>query len=140
MPSLFIPESFPTIQCEPNAPELKDVLEGVPVKMYRPDFSQDQRDSYFSGSLEALRSLKKSPSERNDDLGNFFYGHVEDLVGLTAAGKVTGMLLDQPDAELKSILLDYDNFAKTVRLARADLDFAYGDWETHYQRLLEEGS
>ena len=40
-------------------------------------------------------------------VGEFIYNYVEKFVGEAIAGKITGMLLDQPLEEIKKFLYDF---------------------------------
>jgi hypothetical protein len=48
-------------------------------------------------SSEFKNSMKK---EKKELIGNTIYKHVEKLVGEMKAPKITGMLIDLPEAEL----------------------------------------
>lgn len=54
-----------------------------------------------AASLEAME-----PMERAQVVGNYLFPHVAMLVGEALAGKITGMLLEMPPADLASLAVD----------------------------------
>lgn len=48
--------------------------------------------------------------DKKDIVGNIIYKHVEKLVGPEKAPKITGMLIDLPDAELNYSISQWVNF------------------------------
>jgi hypothetical protein len=65
-------------------------------------------------SPEFKNSKKK---ERKEMIGNSIYKHVEKLVGDSKAPKITGMLIDLPEAELNFSISQWVNFEQKVMSA-----------------------
>lgn len=65
-------------------------------------------------SQEFKNSKKK---EKKELVGNTIYKHVEKLVGEMKAPKITGMLIDLPDAELNYSISQWISFEQKVMSA-----------------------
>lgn len=64
------------------------------------------------------QDFKASPKkEKKDMIGNTIYKHVEKLVGEMKAPKITGMLIDLPEAELNYSISQWVNFEQKVMSA-----------------------
>ena len=50
-----------------------------------------------------------------DTVGNFIYEYIQEIVGETLAGKITGMILDLPLYEIKSVLYNYNYLLHKVK-------------------------
>ena len=55
--------------------------------------------------------------EKKDIVGNTIYKHVEKIVGESKAPKITGMLIDLPEAELNFSVSKWANFEQKVMSA-----------------------
>jgi hypothetical protein len=55
--------------------------------------------------------------EKKEMIGNVIYKHVEKLVGDSKAPKITGMLIDLPEAELNYSISQWVNFEQKVMSA-----------------------
>lgn len=55
--------------------------------------------------------------EKKDIVGNTIYKHVEKLVGDQRAPKITGMLIDLPEAELNYSISQWNHFEQKVMSA-----------------------
>lgn len=62
-----------------------------------------------------FKNAKKK--DRKEMIGNVIYKHVEKLVGEGKAPKITGMLIDLPDAELNYSISQWVNFEQKVMSA-----------------------
>jgi hypothetical protein len=65
-------------------------------------------------SPEFKNAQKKAKKEM---VGNVIYKHVEKLVGDSKAPKITGMLIDLPEAELNFSISQWINFEQKVMSA-----------------------
>ena len=65
-------------------------------------------------SPEFKAAQKKAKKEM---VGNVIYKHVEKLVGDSKAPKITGMLIDLPEAELNFSISQWINFEQKVMSA-----------------------
>ena len=65
-------------------------------------------------SAEFKTSKRK---DRKELVGNAIYRHVEKLVGEDRAPKITGMLIDLPEAELNFSISIWQNFEQKVMSA-----------------------
>ena len=57
------------------------------------------------------------PRQKKEIVGNTIYKHVEKLVGDQRAPKITGMLIDLPEAELNYSISQWVNFEQKVMSA-----------------------
>lgn len=75
----------------------------------------------MAGATRLLPSIKENnPAEIiKENVGNLIYSFVEILAGKNTAPKITGMLIDLPNHEIKQYLQSYDNFRKSVEDAKA---------------------
>ena len=65
--------------------------------------------------LQEFKSAKKR--EKKEIVGNTIYKHVEKLVGEQKAPKITGMLIDLPEAELNYSISMWVHFEQKVMSA-----------------------
>lgn len=57
--------------------------------------------------------------DKKEIVGNTIYKHVEKIIGDGKAPKITGMLIDLPDAELNFSISTWNNFHQKVMSAFA---------------------
>lgn len=60
-----------------------------------------------------------SNQDKKEIVGNTIYKHVEKIIGESKAPKITGMLIDLPDAELNFSVSNWNNFYSKVQSAFA---------------------
>ena len=82
--------------------------------------------AYANGYQQEIQQMFTSAqfknSESNDKkemVGNTIYKHVEKIVGETKAPKITGMLIDLPEAELNFSISNWNNLFNKVQSAFA---------------------
>ena len=71
--------------------------------------------------MYASAEYKKAASraQQKELIGNTIYKHVEKIIGESKAPKITGMLIDLPDAELNFSVSNWNNFYSKVQSAFA---------------------
>ena len=79
---------------------------------------------YAKQYFEEIQNMFMSPEFKNakkkdkkEMVGNLIYKHVEKLVGDVKAPKITGMLIDLPEAELNFSISQWVNFEQKVMSA-----------------------
>jgi hypothetical protein len=76
--------------------------------------------NYFDEVQAMFVSSEFKTGERKDKkemVGNAIYKHVEKLVGDQRAPKITGMLIDLPEAELNFSISQWNHFEQKVMSA-----------------------
>lgn len=76
--------------------------------------------SYYSEIQRMFVSGEFKNAERKDKkeiVGNIIYKHVEKIVGEAKAPKITGMLIDLPEAELNFSVSQWNHFEQKVMSA-----------------------
>ena len=80
----------------------------------------DYARNYFTEIQQMFVShdfKKAGKKEKKDIVGNTIYRHVEKLVGDMRAPKITGMLIDLPEAELNYSISQWVHFEQKVMSA-----------------------
>ena len=66
--------------------------------------------------------IEGNASKKREMIGNIIYEHVERIAGSMKAPKLTGMIIDLPNAELFEAISTYENLDLKVSVAKSLLD------------------
>jgi hypothetical protein len=98
----------------PNVMNQSQVTANSAVSSTNPQYAdQFYAKTYFDEIQQMFMSPEFKESrkkEKKDMVGNTIYKHVEKLVGEMKAPKITGMLIDLPEAELNYSISQWVNF------------------------------
>lgn len=80
--------------------------------IYAKAYFDEIQNMFISPEFKAAKK-----KDKKEMVGNLIYKHVEKLVGDVKAPKITGMLIDLPEAELNFSISQWVNFEQKVMSA-----------------------
>lgn len=95
------------------------MLPQSPCGLDYPNMSDPEQAKYHTEviALFSQDEFKTAQKQRKQELvGNLIYDYVERIVGEEYAPKLTGMLIDLPDAELNRAILTLNNLKEKIKI------------------------